>query len=194
MATASPARVSAPGNSIGGGNAPALPRTPTLMNHYRWALLPALLLYLPQMTAWAQQVQTAANADNADYAAIIQHAATRYGVEVTLLRAVIKVESNFNPKAVSATGAIGLMQVQPATAADYGVEQRDALFDPQINVDIGTRHLKRLLKKYKNIHRALTAYNAGEGNEVQFRRTGAFTETRKYTVSVIRYYQQYKGH
>jgi len=164
------------------------------MNHYRWALLPALLLYLPQMTAWAQQVQTAANADNADYAAIIQHAATRYGVEVTLLRAVIKVESNFNPKAVSATGAIGLMQVQPATAADYGVEQRDALFDPQINVDIGTRHLKRLLKKYKNIHRALTAYNAGEGNEVQFRRTGAFTETRKYTVSVIRYYQQYKGH
>ena len=72
------------------------------------------------------------------------------------------------------------------------MESREALFDPALNVSAGTRHLKRLLKKYKNINRALAAYNAGEGSAVRFRRTGAYTETRKYTVSVIRYYQKYK--
>ena len=105
---------------------------------------------------------------------------------------VVKVESNYNPKAVSTAGAIGLMQLMPKTAEDYGVTSREALFDPEINVKTGTRHLKRLLKKYKNISRALEAYNAGEGATKAFRKSGAYLETRKYVVRVIRYYQKYK--
>lgn len=137
--------------------------------------------------------QGQAGASAPSYTSIINRAASRYGVEAALIRAVIKVESNFKPDAVSRAGSIGLMQLLPATAADYGVKSRDALFDPAVNVDIGTRHLKRLLKKYKNINRALTAYNAGEGAEVDFRRSGIYLETRKYTVSVIKYYQKYKA-
>jgi len=127
-----------------------------------------------------------------DITAIINTAARQHQVDAALIRAVIKVESNFDPNAVSRAGAIGLMQLLPRTAADYGVDSRDALFNPGINVDAGTRHLKRLLKKYRNISRALTAYNAGEGNAAGFHKTGAYIETRKYTVSVIKYYQQYK--
>lgn len=130
--------------------------------------------------------------DVSGYDVIIERVAKRYKVEAALIRAVIKVESNFKPKAVSRAGAVGLMQLLPTTAAGYGVESREALFDPAVNIDIGTRHLKRLLRKYKNISRALKAYNAGEGRDAQFRKTGVYLETRKYTVSVIRYYWQYK--
>lgn len=126
------------------------------------------------------------------YTPLIDRTAKRYGVDAALVHALIKVESNYNPEAVSRAGAIGLMQLMPETAVDYGVESREALFDPAINVSAGTRHLKRLLKKYKNISRALTAYNAGEGSAAGFRRAGAYIETRKYVVRVIRYYRKYK--
>lgn len=126
------------------------------------------------------------------YRPLIEQAAERYAVDAALIRAVIKVESNFNPDAVSHAGALGLMQVLPRTAGDYGVDEPQQLFDPAINIAVGSRHLKRLLLKYRNISRALSAYHAGEGNETQFRRRGVFVETRKYTVRVIKYFQQYR--
>ena len=126
------------------------------------------------------------------YRALVQQAAQRHTIDPALIRAVIKVESNFNPDAVSHADAVGLMQILPRTATDYGVDERQMLFDPATNIDVGTRHLKRLLVRYKNISRALSAYHAGEGNEQKFRRVGVFVETRRYTVRVIKYFQQYR--
>lgn len=153
-----------------------------------------LAVYCLPICATAAEEQTSGAASNKQrFTPLIERTAKRYGVEAALVHALIKVESNYNPEAVSRAGAVGLMQLMPETAAEYGVGNREELFDPATNVDAGTRHLKRLLRKYKNIARTLTAYNAGEGSAVTFRTTGAYTETRRYVVRVVRYYQKYKG-
>ncbi len=123
--------------------------------------------------------------------AIIRNAANRYGVQEGLIKAVIKMESDFNPKAVSHAGARGLMQLMPSTAAGLGV--RDA-FDPEQNIMAGTRFLRDLLDKYGgDLDSALAAYNWGPGNVDRSR--GAFLprETREYLVKVKRYYTQFIG-
>ena len=121
-------------------------------------------------------------------------AAERHGVELALVKAVVAAESAYDPQAVSRAGARGLMQVMPATAADYGVADQERLFDPETNLDTGTRHLKRLLAKYKNDYgRAIMAYNAGEG---VVDRTGSmvtYAETLSYTEAVIRHYRRQGG-
>jgi soluble lytic murein transglycosylase-like protein len=158
-----------------------------------WLLIPLLALScLPggEMAAMEQAATTAPSRNR--FTPLIDRIAKRYGLDAALVHAVVKVESNYNPKAISTAGAIGLMQLMPKTAEDYGVTSREALFNPEINVKTGTRHLKRLLKKYKNISRALEAYNAGEGVTKGFRKSGAYLETRKYVVRVIQYYQKYK--
>ena len=119
----------------------------------------------------------------------IAKAAKKYKVDSALIHAIISAESAFNPNAVSPAGAIGLMQVLPETAAEYGVSD---LFDPITNINVGTRHLKRLLTKYKNISHALAAYNAGEGRVNRYRRAVPYLETRKYVVRVINFYMRYK--
>ncbi len=164
------------------------------MKVYGWLLLVFLAVYCFPICTTARAKQVLTNAPNEQrYTSLIGRTAKRYGVEAALLHALIKVESSYNPRAVSRAGAIGLMQLMPETAAEYGVESRQALFDPGVNVNTGTRHLKRLLKKYKNISHALAAYNAGEGNVAGFRISGAYTETRKYVVRVIQYYQKYRN-
>ena len=156
-------------------------------------MLVLLAAYCIPVYIIAADNQASATASNKQrYSSIISHSAERFGVDAALIHALIKVESNYNSEAVSRAGAIGLMQLMPQTAMEYGVESREALFDPGINVTTGTRHLKRLLKKYKNISRALAAYNAGEGSTAGFSKDGAFTETRKYVVRVLQYYQKYK--
>lgn len=126
--------------------------------------------------------------------ALIPSVAKRYGVEEALVRAVVAAESNYNPHAVSHAGAIGLMQVMPATAADYGVNSSEALFDPEVNLRTGTRHLRRLLDKYDNDYgRVIMAYNAGEGVVDRTNSQVTYLETLNYTEAVIRHYRNYGG-
>jgi hypothetical protein len=120
---------------------------------------------------------------------MIDQIAQQQGVEPVLVHAVISAESAYDPSAVSHAGAIGLMQLMPATAADYGVSDLSLLFDPETNVVAGTRHLKRLLAKYDNDYgRAIMAYNAGEGVVDRTNSQVTFTETLDYTEAVLRRY------
>ncbi len=122
------------------------------------------------------------------YDAIIERAALAAALEPNLLRAVIVVESGFNSRAVSKRGAMGLMQLMPATAARFGVSDP---YDPRENVHAGARYLRVLMDLFgHDVRLALAAYNAGE-NAVQ--RNGGqippITETRAYVPRVLNIYR-----
>ncbi|MBB1125928.1 lytic transglycosylase domain-containing protein [Thiospirillum jenense] len=123
---------------------------------------------------------------------IIDAAALRYGVDRDLVHAIVRAESNYNPNAISPAGAIGLMQVMPETAGDYGVTSIEALFDPAINARTGVRHLKRLLSLY-SIGQTVMAYNAGEGALERSNGVVTYPETQQYTQRVLRQYLRSKG-
>jgi soluble lytic murein transglycosylase-like protein len=125
------------------------------------------------------------------YDSIIETAAVSASVEANLLRAVIVVESGFNSRAVSKRGAVGLMQLMPATATRFGVSNP---YDPRENVHAGAQYLKFLMDRFgQNVRLALAAYNAGE--EAVDRNGGQippFTETMAYVPRVLKIYQQLK--
>jgi Transglycosylase SLT domain len=117
-------------------------------------------------------------------------AAERHEVDALLVAAVVETESRFVPTAVSPRGAVGLMQVQPATAEMYGV--RD-LKDPRVNVDVGSRYLRQLLRDYDgNLELALAAYNAGPAAVQRYGGVPPFRETREYVRKVLRLYEQHR--
>ncbi|HEV7614388.1 MAG TPA: transglycosylase SLT domain-containing protein [Steroidobacteraceae bacterium] len=122
------------------------------------------------------------------YDSIIERAAVSASVEPNLLRAVIVVESGFNPRAVSKRGAVGLMQLMPATAMRFGVSNP---YDPRENVRAGARYLKFLIDRFgRDVTLALAAYNAGE--EAVDRNGGQippFTETMAYVPRVLKIYR-----
>lgn len=124
-----------------------------------------------------------------DIDAAIDEAASRHNVDPNLVRAVIKVESNFNPNAVSRKGAMGLMQLMPQTARQLRVENP---FDPQQNVDAGVRHLKQLMESYGgDVKLTLAAYNAGQGAVARSAGVPHFAETRNYVKRITQLY--YRG-
>jgi soluble lytic murein transglycosylase-like protein len=118
--------------------------------------------------------------------AAIDQAASRHNVDPSLVRAVIKVESNFNPNAVSRTGAMGLMQLMPQTARSLNVVNP---FDPEQNVDAGVRHLKKLMESYGgDVKLTLAAYNAGAGAVARSAGIPHFRETRNYVKRITQLY------
>ena len=127
-------------------------------------------------------------AQGAQYDAIIEAEAKSAGVEPNLLRAVIVVESGFNCRAVSKRGAVGLMQLMPATATRFGVSNR---YDPRQNVRGGALYLGFLINRFRhNVRLALAAFNAGE--DAVDRNSGQippFIETLEYVPKVLKIYQ-----
>jgi len=121
-----------------------------------------------------------------DIDAAIDEAAARHHVDPSLVRSVVKVESNFNPNAVSRKGAMGLMQLMPSTARSLNVSNP---FDPQQNVDAGVRHLRKLLDSYGgNVRLSLAAYNAGSGAVSRSAGVPHFRETQNYVRRITNLY------
>jgi len=116
------------------------------------------------------------------YNELIAAAAEAHGVDPILVQALIKVESNYQPRAKSHKGAMGLMQLMPATAREYKV--RNA-YDPKANIDAGIKKLKGLLDKFQVVDLALAAYNAGEGAVQKFNGIPPYRETQNYVTRIL---------
>jgi hypothetical protein len=114
---------------------------------------------------------------------IISDASARHGVDVRLVHALIQVESAYHSHARSPKGAMGLMQLMPSTARQYGAIN---LYDPKTNIETGIRHLKSLLNRFPQLPLALAAYNAGEGAVQRFGGIPPFKETRNYVSRILR--------
>lgn len=126
---------------------------------------------------------------DAPYSRIVENASRAHGVEGRLVHALIWAESSYNPKAISPSGATGLMQLMPATAKRYGV--RDS-FDPAQNIDGGVKHLKELLEQFGgDLELAVAAYNAGANAVIRAgNRIPPYPQTAAYVPKVIAYYHR----
>jgi soluble lytic murein transglycosylase-like protein len=125
------------------------------------------------------------------YASLVREACVIYSIPPELALAVIKVESGFNPRAVSRTGAMGLMQLMPQTAALLGVTLP---FDPRQNVLAGVRYLRMLVNTFDgDVPLALAAYNAGAGAVRRAGKIPPIPETQRYVPMVLHYYHLFAG-
>lgn len=117
------------------------------------------------------------------YDAIIRQVADKYRLSPLLVAAVIKAESNGNPKAVSSAGAKGLMQLADTTASDMGV--RD-VFNPRENIEGGARYLRQMIDRFGDIKTALAAYNAGPETVKRYEGIPPYRETQDYVKTVLK--------
>ena len=122
-----------------------------------------------------------ASSPSVPYGDIIDRLSAQQGVPVKLVRAVIQVESAFNERARSPKGAMGLMQLMPATARQYAVTDP---YDPATNIEAGVKHLKSLLQRLP-VALALAAYNAGEATVQRFHGIPPYPETRNYVSRIL---------
>ncbi|MFN3505537.1 MAG: lytic transglycosylase domain-containing protein [Caldimicrobium sp.] len=121
---------------------------------------------------------------------IFEEVAKEFNLDPYLLKAIAKVESNFNPRAVSPKGAMGIMQIIPSTAKLVGLSNP---FDPIENIYGGAKYLKRLLDEFRDLKLSLAAYNAGPEAVRQYRGIPPYTETVNYVQSVLYYYNLYRN-
>ena len=129
--------------------------------------------------------------DPAEFESIINSCSLQYGVDKTLVKAVIQAESNYNPNAVSRKGAAGLMQLMPKTAQSLKVV--DSL-NPSENIRGGVRYLRFLLDTFKgDVALALAAYNAGLSNVAKHKGIPPFSETKNYVAKVMNYQRTYQS-
>ncbi|MBA3887869.1 MAG: lytic transglycosylase domain-containing protein [Acidobacteria bacterium] len=119
--------------------------------------------------------------DATPFGEIIGQVSEAHGVNPLLVRAVIQVESNYRPRARSPKGAMGLMQLMPATARQYEVRNP---YDPRTNIEAGIKHLKGLIDKM-GVELGLAAYNAGEGAVRRFNGVPPYRETRSYVAKIL---------
>jgi soluble lytic murein transglycosylase-like protein len=125
------------------------------------------------------------------FSALIESAAHTHGVDAALVHAVISAESGYNPAALSKAGARGLMQLMPATAQRYGVQN---IMDPQENIHGGVKYLKDLLQMFSgNLELAVAAYNAGENAVIRHgHKVPPYAETVNYVPKVLGFYNKFR--
>jgi soluble lytic murein transglycosylase-like protein len=127
-----------------------------------------------------------------DTHALIRGAAKKHGVPAAFVKSIVAAESNFNCAAISSKGAIGLMQLMPETAREYGADPSI----PEQNVDAGTHYLRVLMDKYhrygNSLPRVIAAYNAGPGAVDRYHGVPPFRETRRYVVRVLRFMRRFQ--
>lgn len=137
------------------------------------------------------RLKFAASVNPAEYDQIIKTYADKYGVNQSLIKAVIHAESGYNPKAVSPKGASGLMQLMPGTARSLKVSNS---FDPKDNVEGGVKYLRFLLDTFRgDVSLAVAAYNAGLNKVAKFGGIPPYAETRTYVNRVLSYMQSYQA-
>jgi soluble lytic murein transglycosylase-like protein len=125
------------------------------------------------------------------YDELISDAAARYEVSVPLLKAIIKAESDFNPRAISKKGAMGLMQIMPDTIKDLEINNP---FDPRENIMGGTRYFKQLYDRFNGkLSLSLAAYNAGPTVVDQYKNIPPYRETEEYVERVLKYYYRFNN-
>lgn len=157
-----------------------VPSTPRYAGMRRVAYAPE-----PVVTRRARPV------DSNQFNPLVEKAAREHQIDQDLLRAVIAVESGYDPNAVSRKGAVGLMQLMPQTARRYGVRN---MYDPAQNIQGGARYLRDLMGKFNNdLPLVLAAYNAGEDAIARHgNRIPPYRETRSYVPRVLDFYRQYQ--
>jgi soluble lytic murein transglycosylase-like protein len=149
-----------------------------------------LLMQTPTQIATPQAFKipdTPQSTSHSRYDDYILQAAQRYKLDPALVHAVIAIESNYRSDVVSRAGAMGLMQLMPQTAKRFSVADP---FEPQSNIEAGTRYLKLLIDEFSTLQLALAAYNAGENAVKRYGSIPPYKETQQYVKKVILQYQR----